>query len=186
MIAILKMLNPFLAAVCLWFSLFGGAYADDAALDQLFERLQNKDLAEWESVEQDIWKEWSKSGSDSMDVLLQRGREALEDGEIDVAIEHFTALTDHAPDFAEGFNMRATAYFQAELFGLSMEDIERALALNPRHYGAMIGLGTILRELGQEKDALAAYKKAFALNPHRKDIAEAIDRLAPKFDGTDT
>ena len=115
--------------------------------------------------------------------VLDRGRKALEDGDIAAAIEHFTALTDHAPDFAEGFNMRATAYFMADLFGPSLADIERTLALNPRHFGALSGLGTIMLETGNEAKALDAYRRALALNPHRPDLREAVDRLAPKFDG---
>lgn len=186
MIAKLKMLNPSVAAVCLSLVLITPATADDGVLDQLFERLQADVLPEWESIEQDIWDEWSKSGSDAMDLLLDRGRDAMERGDLVAAIEHFTALTDHAPDFAEGYNMRATAYFQAELLGPSMSDIERTLVLNPRHYGAMIGLGTILRELGREKEALVAYRRALTFNPHRQDVQDAVAILAARNDGVDT
>ena len=120
-----------------------------------------------------------------MDLLLQRGREAMEAEDFEAAIEHLTALTDHAPDFAEGFNARATAYFHAEMYGPSLADIERTLALNPRHYGAMAGLGTIMMELGQEAKALEAFRKANALNPHRTDLIEAIKTLGPRYDGVE-
>ena len=78
-------------------------------LDALFAELADPDAGDWQRAEQDIWREWSKSGSPAMDLLLQRGRDALQAGEVGAAIEHLTALTDHAPDFAEGWNARATA-----------------------------------------------------------------------------
>lgn len=178
-------LNAAVAATLLCFGLAGPLLADPARLDELFARLQAETLPEWESVEQEIFNEWSKSGSDSMDLLLQRGRDALEEGDTTAAIEHFTALTDHAPEFAEGFNARATAYFHAGLYGPSLADIQRALALNPRHFGALAGLGTIMMELGREKDALKAFRAAHELNPHRSDLKEAVQNLGPKHDGVD-
>jgi len=76
-----------------------------------------------------------------MDLLLQRGQDALEEENYQAAIEHFTALTDHAPQFAEAWNMRATAFFLIDEYGLSIEDISRTLALNPKHFGALSGCG---------------------------------------------
>ena len=159
--------------------------ADDAELDALFDKLAAPDLADWEQVEQDIWEEWSRSGSPAMDLLLERGREAMSEGDLDTAIEHFTALTDHAPDFAEGWNARATAYFGAEEFGLSIDDIQRTLALNPRHFGALQGLGRILEELGDPENALKAYEAAHAVHPHRPNIEQAIERLERDISGQD-
>ena len=105
-----------------------------------------------------------------MDLLLQRGREALEAGDIDRAIEHFSALIDHAPDFAEGYNARATAYFQKGLYGPSLEDIEQTLARNPRHFGALSGLALILEELGIKDGALAAYRAVEEMYPAREGL----------------
>ena len=186
MIAKLKMLNPSVAAVCLSVMFAQPLWADEAELDELFARLQTPELPEWKSIEDKIWDIWSQSGSDTMDVLLDRGRTALEEGDLVAAIEHLTALTDHAPDFAEGFNLRATVYFQANLLGPSLADVQRVLALNPRHYGAMIGLGTILRELGQDKEALQAYRRALELNPHRQDVVDIVEVLSKIHDGRDT
>ncbi len=181
--------NRIVAALVLgvWFSLpwWNSADAQTAELDQLFERLQEPVLPEWQRVEDDIWREWSRSGSPAMDLLLQRGREAMEEGDIEAAIEHLTALTDHAPDFAEGWNARATAYFNAGLFGPSLADIQRTLALNPRHFGAMGGLALILEEIGQPDKALEAWQAAQAIHPHRPGINEAIDRLERQVSGTD-
>ena len=178
-------INRLLSSIVLTFALSASVTANSEKLDELYERLQADVLPEWQDIENQIVAEQSKSGSDAMDLLLQRGREALEAEEFLAAIEHFTALTDHAPDFAEGFNARATAYFAAELFGPSLADIERTLALDPRHYRAMIGLGTVLMTIGREEEALFAYRKAYEINPHREDVKGLIDRLAIIYDGID-
>lgn len=146
-------------------------------LDGLFAELQQPDLPNWEAVEAQIWDAWSRSGSPAMDLLLQRGREAMETEDLGAAIEHLTALTDYAPDFAEGWNARATAFFQAEEFGLSLADIERTLALNPRHFGALGGLAAILEILDQPRAALSAYRAAHTIHPHRPNVEDAIERL---------
>lgn len=153
------------------------AMADQSELDQLFQELQDPAADDWEAVEKRIWKVWSQSGSDAMDLLLERGRQAIRTGDLQKAIEHLTALTDHAPEFAEGWNTRATAFFMAEEYALSARDIEQALALNPRHFGAMSGLAMILEAIGEPEKALQAYRAALAVHPHRSDIHEAIERL---------
>jgi tetratricopeptide (TPR) repeat protein len=153
------------------------------SVDRLFDRLGKADQMGWQQIEQSIIREWSKSGSPAMDLLLQRGREALGEGEIDAALEHLTALVDHAPDFAEGWNTRATAHFRAERYGLAMRDLSRALALEPRHFGAMIGLATILRETGQEEEALEVLRRVHEIHPHRPNVIEGIERLSSRYDG---
>ena len=128
-------------------------------------------------LERQIWREWSKSGSSAMDLLLQRGRDAMSVGETGAAIEHFTALIDHAPDFAEGWNARATAYFQAGLYGPSVADIAQVLRLNPRHFGALTGFARILEETGKTDQALQVYEAALAIHPHLEGVREAVERL---------
>ena len=182
---IFQNLNRIAAAFVICVASATASVGDEAALDALFERLQQEVLPEWEDVQKKIWAIWGRSGSDAMDLLLKRGLEALDAGEIDVAIEHLTALTDHAPEFAEGFNARSTAYFHSECYGLSLADVETTLALNPRHFGAMLGLGAILRQLGYEEKALEAYRAALALNPHRDDIRAVVDRLSAQLDGVE-
>jgi len=157
--------------------------ADDSDLDPLFEALKEADPAGVREIENRIWAEWSNSGSASMDLLLERGREALEDGETEIAIEHFSALVDHAPDFAEGWNTRATAYFQADHYGPAMRDLARTLELEPRHFGAMIGLATILREVGREEEALDVLRRVNEIHPHRPNVIEGIERLSAGLEG---
>lgn len=161
-------------------------HADEAQsdLDALFEALKNADAATSDEIEGRIWAEWSRSGSAALDLLLERGREALQEGEVDVAIEHFTALIDHAPDFAEAYNARATAYFQAGLYGPALEDIRQTIARNPRHFGAMAGLAMILDEIGETEGALEAWRAVEALNPARDGVRDAIERLEREVGGT--
>ncbi|OSP55302.1 hypothetical protein BV911_08595 [Pseudoruegeria sp. SK021] len=155
----------------------GASVAQTDRLDRLFERLKEPELAEWEQVEDEIWVEWSKSGSASADLLLDRGRDALQAGNYPLAIEHLTALVDHAPAFAEGYNARATAFYQAGELGLSVQDIEAAVALNPRHFGALSGLAMIFEGLGMLAEALDVYEAVHTIHPHRPDVEDAIIRL---------
>jgi len=181
---LMQILKPAVTAFMVAGMVSPPVYAQTDALDELFERLQDVEAAEAEAIENRIWAEWSKSGSDAMDLLLERGREALDEGDPLAAAEHFSALIDHAPDFAEAYNARAMAYFQQERYGLAIDDIRQTLALNPRHFGAMSGLALIMQQLGYEEDALEVWREVVALNPHAEGAAEAIAQLEPRIDGT--
>lgn len=159
------------------------AVAQTEALDTLFEELQTAGPEDWKAVERKIWREWSKSGSRAMDLLLERGRKEMENGDLTAAIGHFSTVIDHAPDFAEAWNARATAFFMADRYGLSMEDIEETLRLNPRHFGAMSGLGMILERMDRPKDALTAYREVLKVHPNRPDAKLAVERLEAKIEG---
>lgn len=159
------------------------AWGQDRNLDDLFEALKKATPETVDQIEARILTEWSKSGSPAADLLLKRGRDAMVDGDLPLAIKHFTALTDYAPDFAEGWNARATAYYHANLYGPSVDDIARTLELNPRHFGAMSGLALILEELGRKEAALEAWRQVAALNPAREGVKEAIERLERQTEG---
>ncbi len=126
---------------------------------------------------------WALSGSASADLLLERGREALDDGDIETAIDHLTALTDHAPEFAEGWHVRASAFFGIDRFGMAIADLEHALTLNPNHYEAIYGLGLILEVTGQPDKAFQAYERALAIHPHHEEVTNAMNRLKPQIEG---
>lgn len=175
-------------AVCAAISLSPVARADQGSADltdetALLDALAEAGPEQAQRLDRQLQALWNKSGSAAMDLLLKRGREALERGEIGVAIEHLTALTDHAPDFAEGWYMRATAYYQAGLFGPSFADLEHALSLNPNNYDAIFGLGSLLEAFGDPKLAYEAYSRARALNPHHEEVTKAMDRLKPEIEG---
>lgn len=178
-------LNYAVAALLAVFLLSDAALADQAALDDLFARLKDADVRTAARIEREIWTEWSKSGSPAMDLLLQRGRDAMADGKTQEAIEHFSALIDHAPDFAEGWNARATAYYTAGQLGPSIADIAETLNRNPRHFGALAGLGAIFEALGQKQKALDVYRAALTIHPHLQGVTEAVKRLETEVAGTD-
>jgi tetratricopeptide (TPR) repeat protein len=153
-------------------------------LDTLFSELQNPDNEDWETTERQIWTEWSKSGSRAMDLLYERGVTAMTQGDLPTAVDHFSALIDHAPEFAEGWNKRATVFYMMEEFGLSVADIEQTLVLNPRHFGAMGGLATIMENVGRPEDALQAYENAINIHPNLPGGQDAVDRLKKTVQGT--
>lgn len=170
-------------AIVLFFA--GGALADDGRLDRLYAQLQEADQADARRVAREIELEWSKSGSPAMDLLLKRGTDALESGDWQVAIEHLTALTDHAPDFAEGWYRRSLAYAAMDLFGPAVADLERALALRPRHYDAIATLGGILAKVDKPEMAMDAFERALAIHPHHADVTEALKHLDSQSGETD-
>ncbi len=157
--------------------------ADSEDEQALLQALAGADADEARRLDRQLQRLWSRSGSASMDLLLQRGRDALEEEDMAAAIEHLTALTDHAPDFAQGWSTRALAYFHAELYGPALLDLEHALALNPNNYNAIIGLGALLEEFGDETRAYQAYRRAKAIHPHHEEVTKALDRLRPGIEG---
>jgi Flp pilus assembly protein TadD len=179
-----RILNRAVAAFLLVFLTCAVALAEDTAkLDGLFDRLKTADAAEAGRIESEIWIEWSKSGSPALDLLLQRGRDAMAVGDLDQAIAHFTAIIDQDPTFAEGWNARATAFYQAGEFGPSVSDIAHVLQLNPRHFGALSGLGTILEETEKPEKALEVYRAALAIHPQMEGVIEAVERLEAQATG---
>ncbi len=178
-----RLLNSVVAGVLSLLFAGGAAFGQTTKLDGLFDKLKTADERAAGQIEQEIWIEWSKSGSAAMDVLLERGRVAMAAGNMDLAVEHFTALIDHAPAFAEGWNARATAYYQQGKIGPSMADIAKTLQLNPRHFGALSGFALILEELDRKDQALEVWKAVQAIHPHAAGVAEAIDRLNAGLEG---
>ena len=160
----------------------GTARADE--IDDLFARLAQAEGRELARIEDQIWRKWSQTGSPALDLLLRRGRAAVDAGQNDVAIEHLSALMDHAPEFAEAYNIRATAWFREGHYGPALEDIRMALMLNPRHFDALSGLAIILDEMGKSRDALAAWRLVEALHPNRDGLAETIARLERELGDT--
>ncbi|MEM1277162.1 MAG: tetratricopeptide repeat protein [Pseudomonadota bacterium] len=152
-------------------------------LNELFMRLAEAEASDWPQVQSQIWAAWGRSGSASMDLLLQRASWAMQDQDYKTALIHLDDLVRLAPEFAEGWNRRATVYFLQGNYGASVADIQRTLALEPRHFGALSGLGIILDRLGDKKGALRAYRRAVEIHPNMEGAQEAIERLAPDVDG---
>ena len=163
-------------AIILTVSNFVPVCAQSALADRL-EALRNAGPADALRLSREIERAWSQSGSTALDVLLRRGREATQNGQLDIAIEHLTALTDHAPDFAEGWHARATAFYMKGLFGPALDDLQRALALNPQNYNGLFGLGIILQELGDLRRAAQVFEQVLDLHPNHENASKALEQL---------
>ena len=157
--------------------------ATGSLVDDLMAQLKTADDQNAPLIEAQITAEWSKSGSPAMDLLLQRGADAIEAGSPTRAVEHYTAAIDYAPDFAEAYNGRATAYYLTDDIGPALADLQTALTLNPQHFGAMKGFAIILEELGRPEDALEVYRQVLAIHPQDADVAGAVDRLVKSLEG---
>jgi tetratricopeptide (TPR) repeat protein len=153
-------------------------------LDFLFGALKaapDEDSAK--QVENRIWALWMASGSDTANLLMARAKSAIDSNDLDLAIELLDALVKIKPDYIEAWNRRATLHYMRKEYAPAMEDIRQVLIREPRHFGAMSGLGMILQEFGDEKHALDAFRRALEINPHLSKIDEMVKALAEKVEG---
>src|SRR5918997_5701807 len=157
-----------------------------ATLDDLFNRLADaKDEAEAKGIAGLIERRWSRSGSDTADLLLIRASDAIQAKEFPLAIELLDRVIALQPDWAEAWNRRATAFFLLEDTASAMADLRQVLTREPRHFGAWAGLGHIYNAGGDKARALEAYRKALAINPKMESLRSLVERLAPEIDGRD-
>ena len=155
-------------------------------VDFLFDALKiapDDDSAK--AIENRIWALWMASGSDTADLLMSRVRQAADQKEYDLALRLLNAIIEIRPSYTEAWNRRATIYFLKRDFRNSLADIEQVLVREPRHFGALAGLGTILEEFGDEKHALEAFRKALAVYPRLQGIGERVKTLTEKVEGRD-
>ncbi|WP_316014262.1 tetratricopeptide repeat protein [Roseobacter sp. HKCCA0434] len=167
-----------LASLAVALGLAGPAAAQERTLPELLAELSQPEARDVDGLVAEIYRRWSRSGSRSMDLLVARGQSALEMGDARRAVEHFSAAIENAPEFAEAWNGRATAWYVQGEYGLSLADIRVTLALNPQHFGALTGLGLILEETGDLARAYRAFRMAEAINPHQPAVDAALDRLS--------
>lgn len=153
-------------------------------MDGLFEELAQTDGEGWARAESDIERIWSRSGSASMDLLRKRGEDALDMGDVPAALGHLTALTDHAPDFAQGWQLRAEAFYLSGQFGPAVSDLAQAVQIEPRNWLALTQLGRILEEIGDGPRAIGAFRASLAVNPHQQEARDALARLERAHSGT--
>jgi tetratricopeptide (TPR) repeat protein len=154
------------------------ARQDDDRLDGLFARLQQTtDAREATILEGMIWALWFQTGKDETDMILEAGNSAMSVRDFDAALFRFNHVIEIDPDFAEGWNRRATLYYLMGRFEASIEDINRTLALEPRHFGALSGLGLVNINLGRFEEALKAFERALEVNPHIAGAKENISAL---------
>lgn len=155
----------------------------DQRLERLLGELRAAEGKDAEQIVEQIQAVWAKSGSDSMDLLLMRAKKAITEEAYDKARVHLAALTRLAPEFAEAWNTSATLHFITQDYAEAVAEIERALALEPRHFSAMTGLALILEHTGRKESAMAAWRQVQSFYPSFDKAQAAIERLAPEVDG---
>jgi tetratricopeptide (TPR) repeat protein len=155
-------------------------------LDFLFGALKAApDEASAKHVEARIWSLWLQTPSDTTALLMMRSKAAMDAQQYDVALKLLDAVVKLKPDYVEGWNRRATLYYMRNDYMHSLEDIEQVLIREPRHFGALAGLGMIMQDIGDDKRALDAFRKALAINPHLDKVPQLVKTLTEKVEGRD-
>jgi len=155
-------------------------------LDFLFGALKvAPNEASAKHVEARIWALWMQTPSDTAALLMMRAKAAMDAQQTEVALKLLDAVVKLRPDYVEAWNRRATLYYLRNDYAHSLQDIEQVLVREPRHFGALAGLGMIMQDLGDEKRALDAFRKALAINPHLEKVPELVRTLTEKVEGRD-
>ena len=153
-------------------------------LNDLFGQLKrerNEKAAE--RIAGQIWKEWFQSGSSSIDLMMQWAQQAMERQKYDVALDFLDEVITLQPSYAEGWNRRATVNFMMSNYAKSMSDIDRTLALEPRHFGALSGMAQILKNLGRKEMALRAYQRVLDIYPMMRSAQTELATLSEELSG---
>ncbi|NNJ76154.1 MAG: hypothetical protein HKP56_13465 [Anderseniella sp.] len=158
--------------------------ADTAeVLDRLFGQLrQADDEKSVQLLENAIQALWLRSGSPTADLLMKQAGNAMGEQQYGAALVIMDTVVEQHPDFAEGWNRRATLHFLRGDFTSSLRDIDQVLSLEPRHYGALSGQGAIFKQRGDGRQALRALRRARTVNPKLKNVDERIRELEQEFD----
>ena len=167
-------------SLCLLAFWFTPAAADqnDPNLDSLFDILKTSGApAEVRAAENLIWQAWMRHDNTAFDAMMRDGTRAMNEGRLDRAAEMFSELIEQAPDYAEAWNKRATVYFLQGKLDRSADDVGRTLVLEPRHFGALSGLGQIELLRGNGEAAIAAFEDALRLHPLLPGLPELIESL---------
>jgi tetratricopeptide (TPR) repeat protein len=155
-------------------------------LDFLFGALKAApDEASAKHVEARIWAMWMQTPSDTAALLMTRAKAAMDAQNIDIALKLLDSVVKLRPDYVEAWNRRATLYYLKNDYVHSMEDIQQVLSREPRHFGALAGLGMIMQDIGDDKRALDAFRKALAVNPFLEKVPELVKTLSEKVEGRD-
>jgi tetratricopeptide (TPR) repeat protein len=164
--------------ILLAYSLASPADQNDPALDGLFERLAvTTNDEEASNITREIWQRWTANDDPEVSQLMQTGIRALNYSTYRRALQSFDRVIEMAPEFAEGWNKRATLYYHIKEYRRSIDDIKETLRLEPRHFGAWSGLGLVSIAQENYSGALAAFKKALSINPHIANIRRYVQKL---------
>ena len=154
-------------------------------LDGLFLQLSKTSSSRrGERISDRIWELWRESDSKSVDLLTGWARSAMAGKRFTQALDLLDQVVYLRPEFAEGYNQRATLHFVMENYAKSIVDIERTLALEPRHYGALAGLAAIFERLNQKERALDTWYRTLAVYPAMKNAQNSVIRLEEELAGS--
>jgi tetratricopeptide (TPR) repeat protein len=137
------------------------------------------------AIEQRIWALWIHSRSDTATLLMTRVQTAIEGKDLELAIKLLDAIVKIKPDYIEAWNRRATIYYMKKDYGHSIADIREVLKREPRHFGALTGLGLILQDIGDDKQALEVYRRALSVYPRIERVPDLVKTLTEKVEGRD-
>lgn len=153
-----------------------------ARLDALFAELQSAETpAQGKMIERRIVVEWLISGDNEIDTMMTAAVVAMDMHAFRAAIALLDKVVVGKPDYVEGWNKRATVYYYMGDYRKSLADIERTLTLEPRHFGALAGLGMIMQDVGNVPGAIAAFERAVAVNPSLENLKAAIGQLKARI-----
>lgn len=157
---------------------------NDPRLQTLFEQLKaSQSPAAAQALEGLIWEIWLESDQNSINILMRQGQRAMQSGDFATAYDHFSTIVELEPDFAEGWNKRATVLYLIGDLDASIEDVKRTLTLEPRHFGALSGLGLINDALEDEEAALGAYEAALEVHPFLGTATVRVEQLKKALEG---
>jgi tetratricopeptide (TPR) repeat protein len=145
---------------------------------EALQALVGNDVAAASRAEAALWKMWHSSGNREIDELLREGIAVMERRDLEDAEAIFARVINRAPDFAEGWNKRATVRYVAQNYEGSIADCEETLRRKPHHFGALSGQGLCYMALGRHRDAAALFRRALAVHPRlqgaRHNLAVAL------------
>lgn len=171
------------AALCVAVGFSLPVVADDARIDDLLAQLREAEGIQAGRIAVEIQNEWSKSGSPALDLLLRRGDDALDEGEVVAAIQHLTAAIDHDPTYLEAYARRAEAFYRNGNIGPAVDDLRHVLAHNPRHFSALQGFGVILFDMERPEEALQVLRQVQEMYPADEVTDEYVRNLEVMLEG---
>jgi tetratricopeptide (TPR) repeat protein len=154
-----------------------GDLGDASAVPSLLGALKDEDDVVRTLAEHSLWAIWSRSGDPKIDALLQEGIHLVQSDRLDEAIDKLDEVVRAAPEFAEGYNWRARAYFQMGQYERAIADCEETIKRNAMHFGALSGEGFSYLELGRPEQALRFFERALAINPNKPKIESLVTEL---------
>lgn len=159
--------------------------APSEKLDKLFAALKrSKSEVIANDLADEIKGEWLESGSANVDLMMQWAQAAMDENKNQAALDWLDQVVTLKPDYAEGWNRRATVHFLMSNYAKSMTDIEKTLELEPRHFGALSGMGMILMTYEKKELALKAYRKALDIHPMMRDVQQTVGGLEDELAGS--